>query len=191
VIPAERAEAASHQELAATLDREQQILESMELEDIGSNNWVVSGTRAQDDYPLMVNDPHRVQQAPALRYWAHLNAPGWNVIGGGEPAIPGISIGHNGMGAWGLTIFRMDHEELYVYETHPDDPTRYRYRDGWEAMEIRFDTIRVRDGDPVEVELRYTRHGPVVYEDPEAGIAYGVAAAWRRWAVRPTWPPSG
>jgi penicillin G amidase len=178
VIPAERAEAASFQELAATLDREQQILESMELEDIGSNNWVVSGTRAQDDYPLMVNDPHRVQQAPALRYWAHLNAPGWNVIGGGEPAIPGISIGHNGMGAWGLTIFRMDHEELYVYETHPEDPTRYRYQDGWEAMEIRFDTIRVRDGDPVEVELRYTRHGPVVYEDPEEGIAYGVAAAW-------------
>lgn len=178
VIPEQRAEAASFQEISAILHDEQRILATMEMEDIGSNNWVVSGTRAQDDYPLMVNDPHRVQQAPALRYWAHLNAPGWNVIGGGEPSIPGISIGHNGMGAWGLTIFRMDHEELYVYETDPADPTRYRYQDGWEAMEIRFDTIQVLEGAPVEVELRYTRHGPVVYEDPEAGIAYGVAAAW-------------
>jgi len=179
IIPEQRAEAADHARLARVLDSESALLEQMEFEDFGSNNWVVSGTRAQDDYPLMVNDPHRAQQAPALRYWAHLVGPGWNVIGGGEPAIPGISIGHNGFGAWGLTIFRMDHEELYVYETNAADPTQYRYQGGWETMEIRFDTIQVRDADPVEVELRFTRHGPVVYEDPEAGIAYSVAAAWR------------
>jgi penicillin G amidase len=179
IVPDERADAASHQRLAQVLDEESSLLERMEMENLGSNNWVVSGTRAQDDYPLMVNDPHRAQQAPALRYWAHLHGPGWNVVGGGEPAIPGISIGHNGQGAWGLTIFRMDHEELYVYETHPDDPSQYRYQDGWESMEIVWDTIQVEGADPVEVELRFTRHGPVVYEDPEAGIAYGVAAAWR------------
>lgn len=150
----------------------------LELEGIGSNNWVVAGRLAQDDYPLMANDPHRAHQAPPLRYWAHLNAPGWDVIGGGEPAIPGISIGHNGMGAWGLTIFATDHEDLFVYRTHPDDPTRYSYGGAWASMEVVVDTVHVRGQAPVEVELRYTRHGPVVYQDEEAGIAYGVAAAW-------------
>jgi penicillin G amidase len=176
--PGLRAEPAEWLELAAVLDRERETAERMRGEDVGSNNWVVSGRLAQDDYPLMVNDPHRAQQAPPLRYWVHLNGPGWNVVGGGEPAIPGISIGHNGFGAWGLTIFAVDHEDLFVYETDPADPTRYRYRDGWEAMTVEVDTLRVRGAPPEVVELRFTRHGPVVYQDPAAGIAYAVGAAW-------------
>ena len=51
-----------------------------------------------------MNDPHRTQGTPSLRYWSHLVAPGWNVIGGGEPMLPGVSIGHNEAGAWGLTV---------------------------------------------------------------------------------------
>ncbi len=179
VVPEHRADAETHRDLAAVVAEEQRILEAWERDDLGSNNWVVSGPLTQDDYPLMVNDPHRVQQAPALRYWVHLHGPGWNVIGGGEPAIPGISIGHNGTGAWGLTIFRMDHEDLFVLQTHPDDPFRYRYRDGWEDMEVTTDIIEVRGADPVEVELATTRHGPVLYRDPEARVAYALGAAWR------------
>lgn len=72
--------------------------------DIGSNNWVVSGAKTQSSMPILANDPHRVIEAPSLRYWVHLVAPGWNVIGGGEPVLPGVSIGHNEHGAWGLTI---------------------------------------------------------------------------------------
>jgi penicillin G amidase len=173
-----RAEAGAFQELAAVLEQEGEVRERMQGEDVGSNNWVVSGRLAQDDYPLMVNDPHRAQQSPPLRYWVHLNGPGWNVIGGGEPAIPGISIGHNGFGAWGLTIFAIDHEDLFVYETDPDNPDRYRYRGGWEAMEVTVDTIQVKGADAELVELRFTRHGPVVYRDPAAGVAYAVGAAW-------------
>ncbi|MGH9220802.1 MAG: penicillin acylase family protein, partial [Vicinamibacterales bacterium] len=63
--------------------------------DIGSNNWVVAGSRTFSTRPIIANDPHRVIAAPSLRYWVHLNAPGWNVIGGGEPILPGVSIGHN------------------------------------------------------------------------------------------------
>ena len=80
--------------------------------DIGSNNWVVSGARTQSTFPILANDPHRAQSAPSLRYWVHLVAPGWNVIGGGEPVLPGVSIGHNEYGAWGLTIFGNDSEDL-------------------------------------------------------------------------------
>src|SRR5215208_6378103 len=127
---------------------------SQRAEDIGSNNWVVSGTRTQSGYPLMMNDPHRNQSAPSLRYWVHLVAPGWNVIGGGEPMLPGVSIGHNEYGAWGLTIFGSDTEDLYVYETNPANGNQYKYRGGWEDMRIIKDTIRVKgEAKPVDVDL--------------------------------------
>ena len=73
---------------------------------IGSNNWALSGDKSFNGYPLLANDPHRSLLNPSLRYMAHLVAPGWNVIGGGEPEIPGISIGHNGIGAWGVNSFQ-------------------------------------------------------------------------------------
>ena len=73
--------------------------------DIGSNNWVLTGEKTESGYPVMANDPHRTQAVPSLRYMTHLVGPGWNVIGGGEPEIPGISIGHNEFGTWGLTVF--------------------------------------------------------------------------------------
>jgi penicillin amidase len=144
----------------------------------GSNNWVLDGARTLSRRPFMVNDPHRAITAPSLRYWAHLVAPGWNVIGGGEPHLPGISIGHNEYGAWGLTIFPTDAEDLYVYETNPENPTQYRYRDAWEEMKIIRETIPVRGQQAVTVELKYTRHGPVLMEDQEHHRAIALRAAW-------------
>ncbi len=150
----------------------------LEGADIGSNNWVVSGLLSETGSPLMVNDPHRVLHVPSLRYFSHLVAPGWNVIGGGEPTLPGVSIGHNGFGAWGLTIFRIDAEDLYVYQTHRDDPLKYRYQDGWESMTVITESIPVKDAEPVPVELKFTRHGPVLYQDTEHGVAYALRAGW-------------
>jgi penicillin G amidase len=152
---------------------------SQSREDIGSNNWIVGPKLTSSGYPLMMNDPHRAQQAPSLRYWVHLVAPGWNVIGGGEPALPGVSIGHNEFGAWGLTIFGTDSEDLYVYETNPANPLQYRYQGGWEAMNVIQESIPVKGEQPAAVELKYTRHGPVVYEDKAHHKAYAIRAAWR------------
>jgi penicillin amidase len=147
-------------------------------QDIGSNNWVVSGRLSESGYPIMANDPHRVQAAPSLRYWVHLVGPGWNVIGGGEPSLPGVSIGHNEHGAWGLTVFRTDGEDLYVYDTNPSDPDEYLYRGQWEPMTVLREEIPVKGQEPQQVQLKYTRHGPVVFEDREANRAYAVRAAW-------------
>ena len=146
--------------------------------DIGSNNWVVAGSRTQSTYPILANDPHRVIAAPSLRYWVHLVAPGWNVIGGGEPVLPGVSIGHNEHGAWGLTIFGQDSEDLYVYDTNPANPNEYRYRGGWEPMRVITENIPVKGDKPASVELKYTRHGPVLFEDPKNRKAYALRAAW-------------
>ncbi len=146
--------------------------------DVGSNNWVVNGRMTLSGFPILANDPHRVLEAPSLRYWVHLVAPGWNVVGAGEPALPGISIGHNEYGAWGLTIFGGDTEDLCVYDTNPANPEQYKYRGRWEGMRVIKETIPVKGEAPVPVELRFTRHGPVVYEDKPHHKAYAVRAAW-------------
>ncbi len=149
-----------------------------DYESLGSNNWVVSGRLSESGFPLMANDPHRAQSAPSLRYWVHLVGPGWNVIGGGEPEIPGVSIGHNEYGAWGLTVFRTDGEDLYVYETDPENPNRYRYQGAWAEMTVITEEMPVKGQSPHTAELKYTRHGPVVFENHDAGVAYAVRAAW-------------
>ncbi len=158
---------------------------SQRQEDIGSNNWVVSGKLTPGGFPLLMNDPHRAQSVPSLRYWTHLVAPGWNVIGGGEPALPGVSIGHNEYGAWGLTIFGGDSEDLYVYDTNPANPSQYKYRGTWEEMRVIKETIAVKGEAPAPVALRFTRHGPVVYEDRENHKAYAVRAAWMETGSAP------
>ena len=149
-----------------------------EPRDIGSNNWVVAGSRTFSTRPILANDPHRVIAAPSLRYWVHLNAPGWNVIGGGEPILPGVSIGHNEHGAWGLTIYGQDAEDLYVYDTNPANPNEYRYRGAWEAMRVVADSIPIKGEKPETVELKYTRHGPVLFEDRANRKAYALRAGW-------------
>ncbi|PYQ98818.1 MAG: penicillin acylase family protein [Acidobacteria bacterium] len=154
-------------------------------QDIGSNNWVVSGRLTGSGYPMMMNDPHRTQSAPSLRYWVHLVAPGWNVIGGGEPMLPGVSIGHNDYGAWGLTIFGSDTEDLYVYDTNPANPNQYKYRGAWEDMRVVKDTIPVKGEAAVAVELKYTRHGPVLSEDTGHHKAYALRAAWMETGSAP------
>ena len=168
----------AYETIADILIEEEKDLQKRSIDDIGSNNWVVSGDLTQDGWPMMINDPHRSQAVPSLRYWSHLVGPGWNVIGGGEPEIPGISIGHNEHGAWGLTVFNTDGEDLYVYETNPDNPSQYRYLGEWEEMRVISETIEVKDARSVSVELKYTRHGPVVFEDQENSLAYAIRPAW-------------
>lgn len=143
-----------------------------------SNNWVVAGTRTQSGKPIVANDPHRTIAVPSLRYLVHLTAPGWDVIGGGEPAIPGVAIGHNRAGAWGLTIFGIDAEDLYVYDTGERDALSYRYNGANERMRTVVDTIRVKGAQPTVVTLHFTRHGPVLYEDSSRHVAVALRAAW-------------
>ena len=145
---------------------------------IGSNNWAISGEKSFNGYPLLANDPHRTIVAPSLRYMAHLVAPGWNVIGGGEPEIPGISIGHNGYGAWGLTVFRTDAEDLYVYNLNPNNPSEYFHNGKWEKFEVIKETIPIKDKDDKEVELYYSVHGPVTFIDKKRNKAYAVKCGW-------------
>ncbi|MFL6290238.1 MAG: penicillin acylase family protein [Thermoanaerobaculia bacterium] len=141
----------------------------------GSNNWVVDGTLSSTGRPLLANDPHRSLAVPSLRWMVHLVGPGWNVIGAGEPALPGVAAGHNDRVGFGFTIVGIDQQDLYAEETHPEDPDRVRFRGEWVPMRIERETIRVKGATPVQVDLKFTEHGPVIYEDP---------ARHRAWALR-------
>ncbi len=145
---------------------------------IGSNNWVVGGNKMAEGAAFMANDPHRTVSVPSLRYMSHLVAPGWNVIGGGEPEIPGISIGHNEYGAWGLTIFGTDSEDLYVYALNPNNLRQYQYQEKWEDMKVIKEIIKVKGKSDVTVDLLYTRHGPVSYVDSQNKKAYAIRCGW-------------
>ncbi len=112
---------------------------------------------------------------PSLRYIVHLNAPGWNVIGGGEPALPGVAIGHNERIAWAFTIVGTDQSDIYVEEIDPQDASRYRVGDAWQPIEVRKQSLAVQGrAEPLEIELRRTRHGPILHEDAVQHRAYAL-----------------
>lgn len=144
-----------------------------------SNNWTIGGQRTASGKPILAGDPHRSITMPSLRYMVHLNAPGWNVIGAGEPALPGVSMGHNDRIAFGLTIFAFgDEEDLYVYDTNPANPAEYRYQGRWEKMRQVDESIPVRGATPAVRNLKFTRHGPVIHEDLVRHKAYALRAAY-------------
>jgi len=140
----------------------------------GSNNWAVDGTRTASGKPLLASDPHRTLEVPSLRKTVHLVAPGWNVIGAGEPALPGISLGHNEQIAFGFTITGTDQQDLYVEKLNPQNPDEYWYQGAWKKVEIEKPKLAVKGSSPREVELRFTVHGPILYEDRAHQRAYAL-----------------
>ena len=149
-------------------------------QDVGSNNWVVSGARSNTGRPILADDPHRAHAIPSLRYVVHLNAPGINVIGAGEPALPGVSIGHNDKIAFGLTIFPIDQEDLYVYQKKSGG---YLYKGHVEPFFEIEEKLEVRDGEDQDIKLKFTRHGPVIAQTKEH--AFAVRAAWLEPGMAP------
>jgi penicillin G amidase len=137
----------------------------------GSNNWTIAGRLTKTGKPLLANDPHRVIAQPSLRYLVHLVAPGWNVIGAGEPGLPGVALGHNQQIAWGFTIFGLDQQDLYIEEVNPENPLQYKTAQGWKAMEVVKETIAVRGQPSVSLELKFTQHGPVLWHEGNRALA--------------------
>jgi penicillin amidase len=153
----------------------------------GSNNWVVSGAKTATGKPLLANDPHRSVALPSLRYLTHLVGPGWNVIGAGEPGVPGVAGGHNERVGFGFTIVGMDQQDVYVEKVSvcPGFRRSKAARTGtaprcalqgerWVPLQVIRDTIRVKGEAPRAVRLEFTRHGPIVGEDSTRGRAFAL-----------------
>jgi penicillin amidase len=137
----------------------------------GSNNWTIAGALTTTGKPILANDPHRVIAEPSLRYIVHLVAPGWDVIGAGEPALPGVALGHNQNIAWGFTIFGLDQQDLYFEELNPANRLQYKTSKGWRKMRLEKATFAVRGQTNVTVDLKFTNHGPILWENDTRALA--------------------
>jgi penicillin G amidase len=132
------------------------------IEGAGSNNWVVAGSRSETGRPLLANDPHLKLSAPALWYFARLEAPGYKLAGATLPGLPGVVLGQNMHLAWGFTNTGPDVQDLYLERVSPQDSKLYQTQDGWAPFEAVQEVIKVRGKPDVLMTARRTRHGPVI-----------------------------
>jgi penicillin amidase len=137
--------------------------------DLGSNNWVIAGSRTETGMPLLANDPHLGIQMPSVWYeiGLHCDPVGtdcpMDVVGSSFPGCPGVIIGHNEQIAWGMTNLGPDVQDLFIERINPENPNQYEYQGQWLDMEIVREEIQVAGQDePVVVNARITRHGPII-----------------------------
>jgi penicillin amidase len=130
-------------------------------EGTGSNNWVVDGTLTASGKPLLANDPHLAPHIPSLWYLAHLKAGDFDVSGATLPGAPAVIIGRNRSIAWGVTNVAADVQDLYR-ERLDREGRSAEFRGAWEPLRIVTETIRVSGEEPILVNVRTSRHGPLV-----------------------------
>ena len=146
-----------------------------------SNNWVMGGNRTASGKPLLANDPHLGLAAPAVWYFAHLSAPGYEVMGATLPGVPGVVLGRNARIAWGFTNTGPDVQDLYVERI--DAAGQVLAPQGWQKLLTRSEVIKVKGQADVALTVRESRHGPLISDafKPAAEAlprGYALALAW-------------
>jgi penicillin amidase len=182
-------------ELRRSVDRLSDVLGSPGGER-GSNAWAVAGARSATGRPLLANDPHLEPSMPGawhqigLRCRTVSRACPFDVGGFTFAGVPGVIIGHNSRIAWGMTGLGADVADIYLERLRGD---RYQTPSGFKDLEIRTETIDVAGGDPVTIQVRSTRHGPLLSaasETPPNGgggaPADSLGAALRWTALKPS-----
>jgi penicillin amidase len=142
---------------------------------------VVSGARTTSGKPLLANDPHLGLTAPPVWYFAHLNAPGLDVIGGTLPGVPNVVAGRNERIAWGFTNTGPDVQDLYLEKL--DEAGRYATPQGYKDFTILGETIKVKGQKDENLRIRISRHGPVISDVLPAALqatprGHVMAMAW-------------
>lgn len=173
---------------------------------IGSNSWAISGELTSTGEPLLANDPHLGVQMPSIWYEIGLHcapqgeACPYNLTGFSFAGDPGVIIGHNDRIAWGFTNLGPDVQDLYIERINPDNPNQYEVNGEWVDMILVNETIQVAGGDPIEITVRYTRHGPIISDTysilegftDTAGVElpprYAISLRWTALEVAQTFP---
>ena len=144
----------------------------------GSNNWVVDGTLTASGKPLLANDPHLGARIPSIWYLAHVKAGDFEIAGATFPGTPVVALGRNRRIAWGATNVVADVEDLYREKI--DETGRFaEFRGKQEPLTFVPETILVKGAKPIELNVRISRHGPLVSD------AINANSAELRRAVKP------
>ncbi len=130
--------------------------------DVGSNNWVVSGSHTVTGKPILANDPHLGAMIPSAWYLANLQGDKVSVVGATLPGLPFVPIGHNDKIAWGMTNTYADCQDLLFQEVCADNPNQYICDDNPLDFKLVDEVIYVRGERPVRFTRRSTVNGPVV-----------------------------
>lgn len=133
----------------------------MNAADLGSNSWVVDGTKSATGKPFLANDPHLALSVPSIWYLAHLSANDFEISGATIPGLPMVIIGRNRFIAWGITHLLSDVQDLY--REHLDSTGRMaEFQGRQEPIQLVTETIKVKGGPDAEKIIRITRHGPII-----------------------------
>jgi penicillin amidase len=130
---------------------------------VGSNNWVIDGSKSSTGFPILANDPHLGLQAPSLWYEAHIVVPGLlDVSGVSFPGLPGFVLGHTDHIAWGFTNVGADVLDIVVEKTNPENSSQYEYNNEWKDFTIYDETIHTKEGRDIPFEVKWSVHGPCI-----------------------------
>ncbi|MCI5081151.1 MAG: penicillin acylase family protein [Saprospiraceae bacterium] len=143
----------------------------------GSNNWAVNASKTANGNPILCNDPHLNLTLPSIWFEVQLHTPDRNVYGVSLPGIPGVIIGFNENIAWGIT--NAGHDVLDWYRIDWTDEKKNAYYIDGEVYQVEtlVEVIRVRGEESILDTVKYTKWGPVVYEDPTSPY-HDLAMRW-------------
>ncbi len=129
---------------------------------IGSNSWIVAAEKTSTGSVIFANDPHIGFSQPSVWFEAHVVTPDYEMYGYHLAGVPFPFLGHNREYAYGLTMFENDDIDFYKEKDHPTDPNKYKTPTGYSEYTSVSKTIKVKDGEDVNIEVRSSRHGPIV-----------------------------
>lgn len=132
---------------------------------VGSNNWVVSGSKTASRSPILCNDPHLSLSMPSIWHVVHLNAPGINTMGAAFPGSPCVILGFNDSIAWGCTNAQRDLVDWYKIEFRDKSRNEYLSDGAWRKSSKVIEKIQIKGKDPFYDTVVYTHHGPVVFDE--------------------------
>ena len=146
---------------------------------IGSNNWALSGSKTATGNAMLAGDPHLNLTLPSIWYEMQLSAPGVNRYGVTFPGAPNVIMGFSEATAWMNTNTGADVQDWYVITYKDSTRQEYLFEGEWREIETRLERYEWREGRTVRTlidTVRYTHHGPVVYDRQFKGAADSRAA---------------
>lgn len=145
---------------------------------VGSNGWVIEGSRTMSGEPILENDTHMGYSQPAVWYEAHLEYPGYRFYGHHAAGVPFGFLGLNGFCGWGLTMFENDDTDFFREELNPQDANQVKFGEAWEDLAVRNEVIKVKGEEHVVLEVKVSRHGPLVNAIYEEAIQSSAPVAF-------------
>ena len=128
----------------------------------GSNGWVISGRKTKSGKPILSNDTHIAYSQPSVWYEAHLVCPGFNIYGNFLAGTPVPALGHSDKGGWGITMFENDDADFYREKINPHYENQVWYKDHWEELVVRKESIKIKDKPDFVLDVKKSRHGYIM-----------------------------